>query len=91
MAIAKIINIKSPLDGSEAKACTEVNNPDLTMNVPNKENEKPNIDSKIVQLIKINLTSSILTECNKAVAINQGIKDAFSTGSQNHQPPHPNS
>ena len=61
------------------------------MNVPNKENEKPNIDSKIVQLIKINLTSSILTECNKAVAIHQGIKDAFSTGSQNHQPPHPNS
>lgn len=25
------------------------------------------------------------------VIINQGIKEIFSTGSQNHQPPHPNS
>ena len=27
----------------------------------------------------------------RAVAINHGIKDAFSTGSQNHHPPQPNS
>ena len=62
VAIAKIININRPLDGSDAKACTEVNNPDLTINVPNKENEKASIDSRIVQFIKINLTSSIQTE-----------------------------
>ena len=51
--IPKIIKIKTPLEGSEAKACTEVNNPDLTIKVPNKENEKARIDNKIVQFINI--------------------------------------
>ena len=89
--IPKIIKINTPREGSDAKACTEVNNPDLTIKVPNKENEKARIDNKIVQFIKINFFSSILTQCSKAVAINHGINDAFSTGSQNHQPPQPNS
>ena len=34
IAIAKIIKIKTPLDGSDANACTEVNSPDLTIKVP---------------------------------------------------------
>ena len=49
------------------------------------------IDNKIVQFININFFSSILTQCSKAVATNHGINEAFSTGSQNHQPPQPNS
>ena len=61
------------------------------MKVPNKEKEKARIDNKIVQFININFFSSILTQCSNAVATNHGIKDAFSTGSQNHQPPQPNS
>ena len=89
--IPKIIKIKTPLEGSEAKACTDVNNPDLTIKVPNKEKEKARIDNKIVQFININFFSSILTQCSNAVATNHGIKEAFSTGSQNHQPPQPNS
>ena len=35
--------------------------------------------------------STIIRECNNAVPINHGIKDAFSTGSQNQNPPQPNS
>ena len=46
----KIIKMKNPLVGSEAKAWTEVNRPDLTIKVPNSENEKPKIPNKIVQL-----------------------------------------
>ena len=37
------------------------------------------------------LFSETIKECSKAVIASQGIKDAFSTGSQNHQPPQPNS
>ena len=35
--------------------------------------------------------STIIKECNKAVPSNQGMNEAFSTGSQNHHPPQPNS
>ena len=49
------------------------------------------MDNKMLQLINIPLFSETIKECNNAVIANQGIKDAFSTGSQNHQPPHPNS
>jgi len=37
------------------------------------------------------INERVVEECNKAVAANHGIKEAFSTGSQNHQPPQPNS
>ena len=49
------------------------------------------IDNKIVQLLKIFLELLTMAEWNKAVANNQGTREEFSTGSQNHQPPHPNS
>ena len=91
IAIAKIIKIKTPLDGSDANAWTEVNSPDLTIKVPRSENEKAKIDKRIIQFTRTSFFSNTLTECNNAVAINQGINDAFSTGSQNHHPPHPNS
>ena len=38
------------------------------------------------------LRFSITTaECRSAVPTSQGMKEAFSTGSQNHQPPQPSS
>ena len=37
------------------------------------------------------LFSKTKTECNNAVKHNQGIKETFSTGSQNQNPPQPNS
>jgi len=35
--------------------------------------------------------SVTMAECSRAVATSQGMKEAFSTGSQNHQPPQPSS
>ena len=35
--------------------------------------------------------SETIAECSSAVAASHGIKEAFSTGSQNHQPPQPSS
>ena len=53
--------------------------------------EKVNTDSRMVQLINAPRFSSTIAECSRAVPISQGISDAFSTGSQNHQPPQPSS
>ena len=80
-----------PLSGSFANACTETKIPDLTKNVPRRLKENVSMDNKMLQLINIPLFSETIKECNNAVIANQGIKDAFSTGSQNHQPPQPNS
>ena len=89
--IAKNNNIKAPLAGSLAKECTDVKIPDLTKKVPSKLNENAMIDSKIVQFLNMDFCSHVISECIKAVVINHGMKDAFSTGSQNHQPPQPSS
>ena len=53
--------------------------------------EKVRMASNIVQLIKAPRFSSTRAECSRAVPISQGISEAFSTGSQNHQPPQPSS
>ena len=89
--IAKNNKIKAPLAGSLAKECTDVKIPDLTKKVPSKLNENAMIDSKIVQFLNMDFCSHVISECIKAVVINHGMKDAFSTGSQNHQPPQPSS
>ena len=84
-------NSAIPLVGSTANACTDVNTPERTINV-----------SKI---LKQNVMKARLRDhfksccfplatpklCNKAVEVSQGNKLAFSTGSQHHQPPQPNS
>ena len=59
--------------------------------VPNKENEKPKMHNNNVQDLSSFLVSKTIIECNNAVAISHGINAAFSTGSQNHHPPQPNS
>ena len=87
----KINKMMSPLFGSDANECTDVIIPDLTIKVPNKENEKPKIHNNNVQDLSSFLVSRTIIECNNAVAISHGINAAFSTGSQNHHPPQPNS
>ena len=89
--IMRIPKMNNPLVGSEAKLWTEVRSPERTMNVPSNDNENPIIASRTVQLLSCSLCSTTITECNNAVAASHGIRDAFSTGSQNHQPPHPSS
>ena len=83
--------MKKPRVGSVAKACTEEATPERTRKVPIRLKEKPAIASSKVQVRKAPLFSVASAECSSAVAISQGISEAFSTGSQNQKPPQPSS
>ena len=47
--------------------------------------------SNAVHILKAPRFSVTASECSNAVLTSHGINDAFSTGSQNHQPPQPSS
>ena len=47
--------------------------------------------SRIVQTFSASRFSMTSAECSSAVPASHGMKEAFSTGSQNHQPPQPSS
>ena len=81
--------MNKPRPGSTAKACTEVSTPERTRNVPSRLSEKVQIASSTVQLRKAPRCSVTASEWISAVPTSQGMKEAFSTGSQNHQPPQP--
>ena len=83
--------MNTPRDGSDANACTEVSTPERTKKVPNNESENAAIASNTVHALKLPRFSVTMSEWINAVATNQGMSDAFSTGSQNHHPPQPNS
>src|ERR1043165_4782048 len=83
--------IKMPRFGSVANACTEVSTPERTRNVPSRLNENAAIASSTVQLLKPPRCSVTASEFINAVPTSQGMNDAFSTGSLNHQPPQPSS
>ena len=59
--------------------------------MPSRDNENAKIASNTVQLLKLPRFSVAARECINAVPTSQGMNEAFSTGSQNHQPPQPNS
>ena len=80
-----------PRLGSVAKAWTEVKTPERTKNVPSKLREKAPMANRTVQLLKPPRFSVTASEWINAVPTSQGMKEAFSTGSQNHQPPQPSS
>ena len=86
-----MIKIKTPLVGSDANACTDVITPERTKKVPSKLNPNAMIAKNIVQVFRLSRFSETIAEWRRAVAANHGMKDAFSTGSQNHHPPQPNS
>ena len=83
--------MKTPRVGSLAKACTEVSTPERTRKVPSRLREKAAMASSTVQPLNRPRFSVTARECRSAVPTSQGMKDAFSTGSQNHQPPQPSS
>ena len=83
--------MKMPRVGSVANACTEVSTPERTRKVPSSESEKAEIASRTVQFLKLPRFSVTASEWISAVPTSQGMNEAFSTGSQNHQPPQPNS
>ncbi len=81
--------MKLPRAGSTAKACTEVSTPDRTRKVPTRESEKVTMASRMVQLFSVSRFSTTIEEWISAVPTSHGMNEAFSTGSQNHQPPQP--
>ena len=83
--------MNSPRAGSEAKACTEVSTPERTRKVPSSDSENAAIASSSVQPRKLPRFSVTACECSSAAPTSHGMKLAFSTGSQNHQPPQPSS
>jgi hypothetical protein len=83
--------MKVPRLGSTAKACTLVRMPERTRKVPIMLIEKATTPSMIVHARKASLAARTPAEWSKAVAASHGIRAAFSTGSQNHQPPQPSS
>ena len=87
MKNARMTRMNTPRRGSLAKACTEVSTPERTRNVPSRENEKARIARKIVHTFSASRFSITATECRKAVPASQGMRDAFSTGSQNRNRP----
>ena len=89
MLIASSARMKLPRFGSTAKACTLVRMPERTRKVPIMLIEKATTPSITVHALRAFRDASTLHECNSAVAASHGIRLAFSTGSQNHQPPQP--
>ena len=89
--VNKKIKINKPLSGSFANVCTEFKIPDLTKKVPDMLNVKVEIDKITTQEVKINLFSKTSTQCINVVNASHGISETFSTGSQNQNPPQPNS
>ena len=91
MKSARIARMNRPRVGSEAKVCTEVSTPERTRKVPSSDSEKVRMASSIVQIFSASRFSMTSAECSSAVPASHGMKEAFSTGSQNHQPPQPSS
>jgi hypothetical protein len=83
--------MKTPRAGSTAKACTEVSTPERTRKAPSRDRPKATMASSTVQLRNAPRFSVTASEWMSAVPASQGMKEAFSTGSQNHQPPQPSS
>ena len=83
--------MKVPRVGSTAKEWTDVRMPERTRKVPTIDMEKAISASIIVQARRPPRAARTLTLCSSAVAASHGISEAFSTGSQNHQPPQPSS
>ncbi|MNE97486.1 hypothetical protein D3C80_1958440 [compost metagenome] len=80
-----------PRAGSAAKAWTLVSTPERTRKVPSSDSENVAIASSRVQARKLPRFSVTACECSSAAPASHGMKLAFSTGSQNHQPPQPSS
>ena len=74
-----------------ANVCTEFNIPDLTKKVPHILRVNVVIDNITTQDVSAAFLSSTTMQCNSAVNVSHGIKETFSTGSQNQKPPHPSS
>src|SRR5690606_34429741 len=83
--------MKVPRAGSAAKACTEDSTPERTSKVPSAHSDKAAMAGSKDQHLNTPRVSLNANEWINAVPTSQGMKEAFSTGSQNHQPHQPSS
>ncbi len=83
--------MNTPRSGSDANACTDVSTPERTRKVPSRLRENAAMASNTVQLLNTPRFSVTASEWISAVPTSHGMNEAFSTGSQNHQPPQPSS
>src|SRR5690242_4299079 len=83
--------MNTPRLGSAANECTLVNTPERTRKVPSSDSENAKIASSSVHARNPPRLSVTACACTSAAPTSQGMKLAFSTGSQNHQPPQPSS
>ncbi|MNC05211.1 hypothetical protein D3C75_526760 [compost metagenome] len=91
ITITRKARINMPRAGSEANECTETSTPERTRKVPSRQSENAVIANNTVQALKLPRFSVTESEWINAVPASHGINEAFSTGSQNHQPPQPSS
>ena len=63
-----------------AKACTEESTPERVRKVPKMTREYVRMIRIIFHRLNMPFLSWIMTECRKAVPVNQGMNDAISTG-----------
>jgi hypothetical protein len=89
--IPRMLSRRIPRAGSTAKAWTLVSTPERTRKVPSSDSEKARMASRMVHTFSPSRFSITTAECSSAVPASHGMKEAFSTGSQNHQPPQPSS
>ena len=71
------------------KECTDGTGPPRFINIPYKARAKATFIRTIFHIRNIPRRFCTITEWTKAVRASQGIKAAFSTGSQNQNPPQP--
>src|SRR5690606_8994586 len=89
MTTTRKVRMYMPRRGATAKACTEDSTPERTRNVPIRDSENVMIASSAVQLRNAPRFSVTASEWINAAPASHGMNEAFSTGSQNHQPPQP--
>src|ERR1700687_5168014 len=87
IATNRIRRMNRPRRGSLAKEWTEFSTPERTRKVPIRLKEKAVIERSRVQLLNAPVRSVAIMEWHRGVATSHGIKEAFSTGSQNQNPP----
>src|SRR3546814_4945637 len=88
---ARNVRMKMPRAGSVANACTDTSTPERTRKVPSNDNANARIASSTVQALSWSRFSVTASEWINAVPTSHGMNEAFSNGSQNHQPPQPSS
>ncbi len=71
------------------KACTDCTMPERVMKVPKMVRKKVRMTKTKVHRRNSPRRSCTFIECSIAVAVNQGSRPAFSTGSQAQNPPQP--